>query len=201
LEFPSYPAYPTNGGDLLTAPPKIGTWAWQPKIDDWHGIIHAPTRRIWNQYGKPSSIEGKFRVAMERLRPTQYFKWLDVGLMQCRHDMMRGCIVVFDFIPTDGLCLAYIDRRKLLEPLFEILPMATDLLKDGACTNRVFLINHFVVCDAIILYQTLKVQNALLGKKFYEGVVAKRMDKPYPLSTKPKDATPWMIKHRFDQLN
>ena len=38
-----------SGGRIETAPKKIGTWIYQPKIDDWHGVVHVPTGQVWNQ--------------------------------------------------------------------------------------------------------------------------------------------------------
>src|SRR5688572_9782225 len=97
MNIPRFPAYPANGGDLVTALRKVGAWAYEPKIEDWHGVVNTPLRLVWNQYGNPLSIAHKFTAALDLLRGLP-FDWLDVGLMECRHDMMRGCIVVFDLI-------------------------------------------------------------------------------------------------------
>jgi len=210
MEIPSFPAYPTNGGRMEAAPKKIGEWVYQSKIDDWHGIVHVPTSLIWNQDGKPSSIAEKFVAALAILKSKRFaFEWLDVGLMNNRHDMMRGCILVFDYIPTAGCNHPFSERRKLLELHFEILPFATELLNCGGgrvmepVHDRVFLINQLAPRsdqEVLALYKLLQAQNRIIGKKFYEGLVAKRIDKPYPLQLrKPKEPTPWMMKHRFDQ--
>ena len=201
MEIPSFPAYPINGGRIEAAPKKIGTWIYQPKIDDWHGVVHVPTGRVWNQYGQPSSIAEKFFAPLRLLQKSP-FKWLDVGLMNNRHDMMRGCIVIFDVIAPGP----FIERRTGLEKVFadRILPMASELLEHGSVHDQLFLINQTTEdeINPLPFWHRLQAENcnALLTKNFYEGVVAKRIDKPYPLQLrKPKEPTPWMMKHRFDR--
>ncbi len=197
--FPSYPARPVNGGALHCALPKIGAWVWQPKVDDWRAIIHAPSGRVWNRHGKPSSVTGKLTAAFHFLRDCP-FEWLDAGIMECRNDMMRASLVIFDFFPTNNPSQTMRERRVLLEHEFEILPLATRLLANGfSVRERVLLINQSEG-SGLELYQQLQRENATLGRKFYEGVVAKRLDKPYPLQLRsPSTETPWMMKHRFDQ--
>ncbi len=196
------PPAPLNGGKLETAPAKVGQWAWQPKIDDWRAVIHAPTRTVWNQYGKPMSIADKFPVALNHLRAIQseeaQFEWLDVGMMQNRHDMMRGSIVILDLIKSgEEFCL----RRKRLEVMFQLIPMATVLVGRGDLSiDRVYLIPQVIgESDGRLLYHNLQLLNTAVGRKFYEGVVCKKLDSVYPFSQQPKTQTPNWIKHRFDQ--
>jgi hypothetical protein len=109
------PPAPLNGGPLdESTPPKVGRWAWHPKIDDRRVVIHAPSRTIWNQYGQLSVAQDseKFEPALDRLEQLSFAaEWLDAGLMEYRHDMMRGTIVIFDLI-TDG---PFEERRAMLE--------------------------------------------------------------------------------------
>jgi hypothetical protein len=218
MDFPSYPARPTNGGALECALPKVGKWAWQPKVADWRGLVHPPSGRVWNRHGKRSTVEGKLTVALDQLRE-RLAGWLDVGIME-RNPLMRGCIIVFDFLPVGDESLTYDERRESLEKhsCLEIMPELwqpalirdTDASYIGGTSeypmcNRVFLIRHFVDCDPLKLYQRLKRENEqlLIPKRYpplYEGLVAKRRDKPYPMQLRgPEVRTPWMIKHRFDQ--
>lgn len=205
LAMPSFPAYPTTGGRIEKAPKKVGPWIFQPKVEDWHAVLHPATGQVWNQYGKPSSITGKFVAALAILKRCP-FEWLDVGLMNNRHPLMRGCIIVFDLMVPDML---FWQRRAKLEEFFETLPLASELLNCGGgrtpkvCYDRVFLINQIAAntrFEAVSLSRVLETQNAIVGRKFYEGLVAKRTDKPYPMQLrKAKEPTPWMMKHRFDQ--
>lgn len=197
-----YPPAPVNGGKLDTAPPKVGKWVWQPKVDGWRGVVHVPTRTVWSQYGKLSSINDKFVVALSYLRdftPSQC-EWLDVELMENRHDLMRGCIIILDWIEPE---LPFMRRRALLRSLFPVLPIdVSRLLQEtgGQVRDSVYLISQWDDgYDPLKLYTWLKQENELIGHKFYEGLVAKRVDAPYLFGQKPKQVTPDFIKHRFDQ--
>lgn len=212
-----FPPAPSNGGALdATTPAKIGDWVWQPKIDDWRGVAHLPTRSVWNQYGQPSTVahQGKIADALEEMthritivtttNPTSGFKLFDIGIMENRHDMMRNAIVVFDVMDTD---MPHVARRQLLETMFPALPVASELLRNGNIRGGAFLINEWTPngrhegggIDPLRLQALLKDQNAQVGRKFYEGLVAKRADALYPMGTRPKQKTDLWVKHRFDQ--
>ncbi len=74
---------------------------------------------------------------------------------------------------------------------------------------KVLLVQDFTSTPPIEIYERLQQENRKLGgnsmdatdmKNFYEGIVCKRTDKPYPVQLlSPNKETPWMIKHRFDQ--
>jgi hypothetical protein len=198
------PPAPINGGPLETAPPKVGEWIWQPKVDDRRVIIHAPTGTIWNQYGEPSVAMRdihKFEPAIAQLKLIAHrAEWLDAGLMEYRHSMMRGCVIVFDLMTRRSL--DYQQRRDLLASALRILPddMADAIVQHGGCIrDTVYLINHWCTDAPMELQKWLKEQNRILGRKFYEGLVAKRMKADYPMFERPKTSTPNWIKHRFDQ--
>jgi hypothetical protein len=212
-----YPPAPQNGGPLEFAPDKIGDWAWQPKVDDWRAEANVETSQIWNQYGELSTVaqQGKVSVAFEKLRElTRAFDgWrvFDIGIMENRHDLMRGSIIVFDVMDTTAI---HSERRAILERVFPILPLAHILLANGQVRDQVYLINewrndsHPELCDFLTspmmlrpmaLQRLLQRENDLVGHKFYEGLVAKRRDVAYPTKSAPKQKTNWWIKHRFDQ--
>jgi hypothetical protein len=206
----SYPPAPQNGGAIDLAPDKIGDWVWQPKIDDWRGVINTATGQIWNQYGQPSTVamQGKITIAFAELQqmaaemPLSFGspKLWDVGIMENRHDLMRGCIVIFDLMDT---VYPHKLRRTILEQAIpRSLPIAHRLLQNGQVKNEVFLINEWrsgEFSTPLGLQMLLQRENALVGHKFYEGLVAKRRDVTYPAKSAPKQKTPYWIKHRFDQ--
>lgn len=215
LEF--YPPAPSNGGELSElTPPKVGEWVWQPKVDDWRGVVDAPSGVVWSQYGDLSTIalQGKIKAALAILRAkwgqaTEAWQRFDVGLMENRHDLMRGSIIVFDVMDSE---LPHNERRAWLETLFPVLPMAHIMLAGVAnVRDEVFLVNEwrnpaFNVdtqkggrISPLLLQALLKRENDLVGHKFYEGLVAKRADALYPVATKAKQKTPVWVKHRFDQ--
>lgn len=208
-----FPPAALNGGPLdANTPPKVGEWVWQPKVDDWRAVIHVPTRTVWNQYGKLSSITDKFQVALDHLRESYdnrvragftAAEWLDVGMMEQRHDLMRGCIIVFDLIDAT---LSQQRRYGVLKQMFPVLPFDVSRLISETCgqvRDSVYLISQWDnvenTHDALGRQGWLKVQNDCIGHKFFEGLVAKRADSLYAFGRAPKQTTPNWIKHRFDQ--
>lgn len=146
IEHGCYLPAPINGGPLDTAPPKIGEWAWQPKVDDWRAKLHVPSQTLWNQYGKLSTVaqQGKLNVALGwiALHAPKAVEWLDCGIMENRHDLMRGCIVVFDWIIGDARgCMSghsaplYV-RRAVLESWLPNLPIDVPGLLDAISSTR-----------------------------------------------------------------
>jgi hypothetical protein len=214
LEF--YPPAPSNGGELSElTPPKVGEWVWQPKVDDWRGVVDAPSGVVWSQYGDLSTIalQGKIKAALAILRAkwggsTEPWQRFDVGLMENRHDLMRGSIIIFDVMDS---CWPHHERRAWLESKFPVLPLAHIMLAGVAnVRDEVFLINEWredtisekmfpVPLEPLALQRLLKRENDLVGHKFYEGLVAKRADALYPVATKAKQKTAVWVKHRFDQ--
>jgi hypothetical protein len=132
-------------------------------------------------------------------------EWLDVGLMENRHNMMRGCIVVLDLIgsPSSKQSWPFHERRAHLEAMFGVLPAATRIVGTPEAKDSVLLIPSFSGpdhLDGLRLYRGCIAQNEAIGQKFYEGVVAKRADSLYPIQlNRPKAKCPDWIKHRFDQ--
>ena len=210
----TYPARPVNGGRLENAPPKVGPWICQPKIKDWRAIVHTPTKRIWNRHGKPMSIEKDLDIALSILSGCP-FEWLDVGVLERQNQLLRGTIIVFDWIPTPNDILAgphgflYQGRRDALFNQLEEMTLATNMLATRRSIPKVLLVQDFTSTPPIEIYERLQQENRKLGgnsmdatdmKNFYEGIVCKRTDKPYPVQLlSPNKETPWMIKHRFDQ--
>jgi hypothetical protein len=196
----TYPARPVNGGRLENAPPKVGPWIVQPKIDDWRAIVHCPTKRVWNRHGEPSTVaqQGKLDTALWILHYSS-FDWLDVGIMENRHDMMRGTIIVFDTMDMPDF--NHVNRRAHLDVAFPTLAAAPPVTRDN-----VFLVPEVRLDAMHSYYKLLQKINGQMKERhdtehnFYEGIVCKRTDKPYPIQLlSPNKETPWMIKHRFDQ--
>jgi len=199
----TYPARPVNGGRLESAPKKVGPWICQPKIDDWRAILHAPTGRIWNRHGQPLSIAADIQPAIKFIQSRDH-EWLDVGVLERRHEMLKGRIVIFDWIPTVKFYagINHETRRAELKKDFDVLPANPR----NAGDRLVFLIPEWAGDKIELSYDALQFINADIKKQlgtehnFYEGLVCKRTDKPYPAQLlSPNKETPWMIKHRFDQ--
>jgi len=200
--FIGYPPAPSNGGALSGAPPKLGEWVWQPKVDDWRGVLHLPTLRVWNQYGEESAIYGRGQLnavlfKFAALNLPRGWEWFDIGIMRNRHDMMHGSIIVFDVMDSS---MIHCDRRIALEDNFEELP----LMPPFAQQDALYVVAEWRHLDLLgktplMLEASLKETNARIGQKFYEGLVAKRADAIYPIAFRAKTKTPIWVKHRFDQ--
>lgn len=194
-----FPPAALNGGPLESAPAKVGEWVWQPKVDGWRGVVHAPTMKLWSQYGELSSITDKFQVALHWLRvlhsEESQYEWLDVELMNNRHAMMRGSIIVLDLIVAG---MEFSSRRKRLEQMLAPLPFASELVGKRAANDEVYLINQGTPqVNPLAYYQHLRVDNDAIGAQFYEGLVAKRAASLYCFGRKPKQITSDWIKHRW----
>jgi len=211
IELLTYPARPVNGGALDSALAKVGAWAWQPKINDVRAIIHRPSGVMWNRHGARLVRSSEYAQLIAALPPC--FDWLDVGLLgpRMQFKIAAVCIVIFDYIPPDSeRADNYSKRRVYLEEVFgnAVLPWSTELADAGGVVDCVFLIPEFCrtspeqrTGDPLHYYKRMQAENMELGRRrIYEGLVAKRTDKPYPVQLRsPETETPWMMKHRFDQ--
>ena len=198
----TYPARPIQGGRLELAPPKRGLWYAEPKLNGWRALIHTPSGTMWNRHGALLTIADYFRpalAALAKLAP-RGFAWADCEALERRHNLGRGTLVVLDAVPESGTP-TYVERRALLESL-----LACDAVFGGD-TDRP------VPCGAVVLtpsrradshtaalafYQRLRDANRVLGCDFFEGVVMKRADSPYPaqLRSATEEFRGW-VKHRF----
>lgn len=189
----TYPARPISGGRLELAPPKRGDWAAEPKFNGWRVLVHAPTGTAYNRHGKPLSIAGDFRIALEALKwihdSAPDLEWIDCEGLERRHGIGRGALIILDAV-TEG---TYDERRTLLQSWFEILPHDKQPRQDAA-----LLTPSYPMSEAQSIYDLLLNQNDLWNAPFYEGVVMKQRNSHYPIQTRSSDeTTPHWIKHRW----
>jgi ATP-dependent DNA ligase len=198
----TFPARPIQGGRLELAPPKRGVWFAEPKLNGWRALIHTPTGTMWNRHGTLLTIADCFQPALAALAKlaSRGLVWADCEALERRHNLGRGTLVVLDVIPESGTP-SYEQRRAILESLLPCDPVFDgDTLRpvpNGTVVltpaRRVDL--HDV---ALAFYQRLREANRVLGCDFFEGVVMKRADSPYPvqLRSTSEGFRGWM-KHRF----
>jgi hypothetical protein len=197
----TYPARPIQGGRLELAPPKRGLWYAEPKLNGWRALIHTPTGTMWNRHGALLTIADCFRPALGTLARLagRGLVWADCEPLERRHNLGRGTLVVLDLVPESG-APSYEQRRALLEAL---LPM--DAVFSGD-TSRAVPCGAVVLtptlrgdhADALAFYQRLREANRALRCDFFEGVVMKRAESPYPVQL--RSATEefrGFVKHRF----
>lgn len=201
-ELITYPARPIQGGRLELAPPKRGQWYAEPKLNGWRALIHTPTGTMWNRHGSLLTIADCFRPALAMLAKlaSRSLVWADCEALERRHNLGRGTLVVLDAIPESGTSI-YTMRRAMLESLLPYNPAFDGDTSRPVPSGAVVLTparradSH---TDALAYYQRLRAANRALGCDFFEGVVMKRADSPYPvqLHSAKEEFRGW-VKHRF----
>ena len=198
----TYPARPIQGGRLELAPPKRGLWYAEPKLNGWRAIIHTPTGTMWNRHGGLLTIADCFRPALAALAKIapRGLVWADCEALERRHNLGRGTLIVLDVILEFGTP-SYEQRRSMLESLLPCNSVFDgDTLRPVPCGAVVLTPARRVDshADAIAFYQRLRDANRSLGCHFFEGVVMKRADSPYPVQTRSatEEFRGW-VKHRF----
>ena len=198
----TFPARPIQGGRLELAPPKRGLWYAEPKLNGWRALIHTPTGTMWNRHGTLLTIADCFRPALAALAKltSRGLVWADCEALERRHNLGRGTLVVLDVIPESGTPI-YTARRAMLESLLPCDPVFDGDTSRPVPSGAVVLTptrrtdSH---AAALAFYQRLRDANRVLGCDFFEGVVMKRADSPYPVQFRSatEEFRGW-VKHRF----
>ncbi len=199
MDMPSYPARPINGGPLERARPKTGTWMYEPKLNGWRAIIHAPSGRMYNRHGERLSIEECFKPALDILANADVPEWLDCEALERRLQLGRGSLVIFDYLPSPKQRKdTYTDRKALLLNRLKALPSWKPWQFGAPVQNALYTLEGFIPEVIDELYITLQSENRAVGASLYEGLVAKRADAPYPvqLRSASEETTHW-VKHRW----
>lgn len=207
--IPLYPARPVNGGNYMGAPPKIGRWAYEPKINGWRGLLCLETGTLWNRKGELSTLrqDGDYTDAItEALIHFVDISsgYLDIEILGRRNNVLKGHVAVLDLITTDD---TYSVRRHEIVKRLPLLNMEFDpdeMNADYDPHPRVFalpILGFSDVADERKLdhwWAYMRTFNAVHGVEFFEGFVAKRMDSRYPSQTEsPSKEFPGWVKHRF----
>ena len=193
MKPPTYPARPVNGGPLPKALPKSGDWSYEPKYNGWNALIHIETGAMFNRHLQPLTIAKEFKPALDQLRCTldaQAFKWANCEALERRHDIGRGTLIVFDVLPEPEYRMTpYIERRRWLQAVLPIHDFGR------APDNDTLLLSPHVLPSQ---WDDLQYCNRKAGCEFYEGMVAKRNDSPYPFQLRSADVEyPMHQKHRW----
>ena len=197
---PTFPSRPIRGGKLELAPKKSGIWFAEPKYNGWRALVHTPTRAMWNHHGQRLTIEREFAQALAVLHDLagSGLVWADCEALERRHQIGRGSLVVLDWIPESG-SPTYEERREFLAKLIE-----TERLSTGEWQS--FPENALVLPPSVRddgnavpdFYASLKAINRRLRCDFFEGVVLKRGNAPYPVQLRSDtEECRGAIKHRF----
>ena len=183
------------------SPPKRGLWYAEPKLNGWRALIHTPTGTMWNRHGA-LTIADCFRPALAALAKlaSRGLVWADCEALERRHNLGRGTLVVLDVIPEFGTP-SYEQRRAILESLLPCDPVFDGDTSCPVPCGSVILTPARRIdshADALAFYQRLRAANRALGCDFFEGVVMKRADSPYPVQLRSAtEEYPRWCKHRF----
>lgn len=197
---PTYPARPLDGGPLSPGMmgwpgiPLIGRWYANPKYNGWRALIHPASGAVFNRHGQRLSIEQEFQAALALLKELP-FEWLDAEGLSRRHSVGKGTLILLDAIQPGTYC----ERMAALgQACARIgLPVHSDL-GEPVAAGAVYLCPAYPAHQAGPLYAALKEWNTLLGCEFYEGIVLKKADAPYPIQLRdPERATHTWVKHRW----
>jgi ATP-dependent DNA ligase len=200
MTLPSYPARPINGGPLERARPKSGHWTYEPKLNGWRALVHAPTGRMWNRHGERLSIEDCFKPVLDTLAKADVPEWLDCEALERRLNLGRGSLVVFDYIPTGTDRITPFSQRKtkLLHALKD-LPNWQPWQLGPPIQDALYTLDSALPDSTELYYQLLQDENRALGADLYEGLVAKRTNSPYPVQQRSSsEETAFWVKHRWD---
>ena len=197
--IPSYPLRPTNGGPLNLARPKRGQWAYEPKINGWRALVHAPTGRMWNRRGQRLSIEYEFAAVLEAIRTADLppeMEWLDCEALERRHDLGRGSLVILDYLAPDKA--TYEERRNRIRSL-DCLNIEIDYTEPAHIPNESLIVLQGHTENLSEIWDALQECNKLWKAEVFEGFVAKRTDSPYPRQLRsPNQESPHWVKHRWE---
>jgi hypothetical protein len=213
--IPTFPARPVNGGRLELALPKRGRWLYEPKINGWRVLVHAPSGTCFNRHGERLSIEREFAPVLERTKAawdtacadckTPAFEWLDCEGLERRIPVGKGSLVLLDlplhpgdydtrmqaiydgFIEGCGIAESW-KHEHFQPPENELLTLAYVYAEDDSDTDM----------QPLAAWKRLKAANAALGCELFEGLVAKRRDSRYPVQLRRADEEfPGWMKHRW----
>lgn len=200
--IPSYPLRPTNGGPFKPDRAKRGQWAYEPKVNGWRAIVHAPTGQMWNRQGRRLSIEKEFAAVLEAIRNAELppeMEWLDCEAFERRHTLGKGSLVILDYIPPDKS--TYCERRDNIRNRFHAQTWEIGYSEAAFLpNNRIMLLPSHREDEGLSeVWETLQTCNKLWNAEVFEGFVAKRIDSPYPRQLRsPNQESPHWVKHRWN---
>jgi hypothetical protein len=153
---------------------------------------------MWNRHGSRLTIAREFGSALEELRSLAPLglEWADCEALERRHAIGRGTLVVLDWIVPDA---TYLERRQFLASHIETERLSLGEWSTFPSDTLVLTPSLADEGDAVhVLYNSLKERNHALRCDFFEGVVMKRANAPYPIQLRSaSEESRALVKHRF----
>lgn len=207
---PTYPMRPMNGGPFdhpanqgrynLNVP---GLWTFEPKFNGWRATVYDLEWQMFNRHNQLLSILNEFRGPLSELRGRGgVCPWWDTEALERRHGIGQGSLILLDWIPvseTGARDYDYSYRRGMVTTWAQ--PFDWRETPFGMEANALYAVPSFDYATAVQFWNEAPLINELLGCTFYEGLVAKRIDKPYNMQLRsPDEESPHWVKHRFTTL-
>ena len=180
-----------NGGNLLLAGQRFGTWEGEAKYNGWRAVIHLPSGTIFNRQGDVLSISDEFRAALKGLHALGLpSEWADCEALSRRHGIGKGTLLLLDYFDDRA---SYRARRAVMERSLHTLSVGRKPRPDS-----LYLVPSYPQAEFKKLWARLQRLNLQWGVEFYEGLVLKRADSVYPFQrfSATAESAEW-IKHRF----
>jgi hypothetical protein len=158
---------------------------------------------MWNRHGARLTIAHCFKDALDELHDLadEGLIWADCEALERRHHVARGTLIVLDAIPADpAFTPSYAERREFLESLRIPQEPFSSGLHEGDASPLLLTTSRMVTNQNAVFefYFGLKAANRRLGCEFFEGVVVKKADAPYPVQLRSStEECRALVKHRW----
>jgi len=208
--IPFFPQRPASGGHFrgqLGLTPQL----FSLKYNGWMGLLHLPTKQMWNRHGKKLSIENDFSAAIEQLYGDRYAydgmpmsdgakkcEWLVCEALQRRHHLGQGSLFVIDYMPTGKFSdedWSFAMRQEWLSNWIEIHPPWVKPTPD----STMLISNQSISDESLVeMWNDIPRLNEEWGCEFYEGFVATQASSPYKRQHTANNKCSHIIKYRYD---
>jgi hypothetical protein len=154
---------------------------------------------MWNRRGQRLSIEHEFAAVLEAIRTADLppeMEWLDCEALERRHDLGRGSLVILDYLAPGKA--TYDERRKRIRSL-DCVNIEIDYTEPARIPNESLIVLQDHSENLSEIWDALQECNKLWKAEVFEGLVAKRIDSPYPRQLRsPNQESPYWVKHRWE---
>jgi hypothetical protein len=193
MKPPTYPARPIDGGPFTGAPAKIGEWRAEPKYNGWRALVHIQSGAMFNRQLEPLSIQNEFVTALTELRAVfgnSLVQWADCEALERRHAIGRGTLILLDLVIPRA---TYAERRAAFGATGIVCRDIGEAIKPDSLYVPPSYRNAQKAWNL-----ALAERNRQSAPDFYEGIVMKRVDAPYPMQIRSSHSeTPCWVKHRW----
>jgi hypothetical protein len=163
-------------------------------------MIHAPSGCVWNRHGEWSTLAPELTKPIRLMRDAGVV-WAHCEVLGRRHEIAKGSIVILDTILEGRPEATWMERRThmVCELNLPTQPLEPEEFEE----KTIYLVATRMFDGKNDLMEFWDQIKSLAGdvkpeNQFYEGLVAWRTDRPYPIQTRsPGEECPAVMKHRW----